>query len=202
GAADALGIVETGILVATFLEIGDAGFGPVSHVFLGAERDRLGRAGLGAGGCLADGNTVGAQRALVGLVVLLRDTRNIERAALDAIAAADAVLRDEVDDPVRILHDRARRRTGLEAAGIVAMHAAVLADQPFEMAVRLLDLGIPHQRPAVLGQVVRVFVVADIDADFLPQVVPLQAGGLTGLAADAAGDVDELGDLDRLAHAG
>ena len=108
--------------------------GPLLHVVLGAEDDRLGRAGLGAGRALADGDAVGAERALVGLVVDLGDARDVERAALHAVAAADAVLVHEVDDAVGVLHDGAGRRAGLEAARILAVHAAVLADQPFEIA--------------------------------------------------------------------
>ena len=108
--------------------------GLLDHLLLGAEHDRAGRAGLGAGRLLADRDAVGAERALVGLVVVLAIARDVERAALHAVAAADAVLLDEIDDAVGVLHDRARRRAGLEAARIGAMHAAVLADQPFEIA--------------------------------------------------------------------
>ena len=108
--------------------------GVLLHLLLGAEHDRLGRAGLGAGRALADRDAVGAERALVGLVVDLGDARDVERASLDAIAAADAVLVDEVDDAVGVLHDRAGRRARLQAARIRAVHAAVLADQPLEIA--------------------------------------------------------------------
>ena len=89
------------------------------------------------------------KRALVGLVVDLADARDVERASLDAIAAADAVLADEVDDAVGVLHDRAGCRARLEAARILAMHAAVLADQPFEIAFACPLFGEPHQRPGV-----------------------------------------------------
>src|ERR1700678_357715 len=75
------------------------------------------------------------QRAFVGFVVDLADAGNVERTALHAIAAADAVLADEVDDAVGVLHDCAGRGAGLEAARILAVHAAVLADQPFEIAL-------------------------------------------------------------------
>ena len=147
------------------------------------------------------------ERAFVGLVVDLGDARDVEGTALHAIAAADAVLVHEVDDAVGVLHDGAGRRAGLEAARILAMHAAVLADQPLEIAgLRVLPLGEAHQRQGVRRQVVRVVVDADVDADLLAQVVPLQAGDLAGLAADALRDVDELGHLGELTrrrrHAG
>src|ERR1700680_4167693 len=129
------------------------------HILLGAEDDGAGRAGLHAGRLEADGNPVGAQRAFVRLVVLFRDARHVERTPRHAIAAADAILFLEIDDAVGVLNDRARRRTGLETAGVLATHAAVLADQPLEVALGILVLGETHQSPRVLAQVVRVVVV-------------------------------------------
>src|SRR5204862_5542775 len=99
-AADAGRIVEAGILEAARFEVGDAALGVLLHLFLGAEHDRLGRAGLGAGRTLADRHAVGTQRALVGLVIDLGDARNVERTSFHAIAAADALLVIEVHDPV------------------------------------------------------------------------------------------------------
>ena len=61
--------------------------------------------------------------------------------------------------------------------------------------LRVLPFGEAHQREHVRRQVGRIVVDADIDADLRMRVVPLQAGRLAGLAADAFGDVDELGDL-------
>src|SRR5262249_42188183 len=99
---------------------------------------------------LADRDPVGAERALVGLVIDLGDARNVERASLHAVTAADAVLVDEVHDTVRILHDRAGRRAGLEAARVGAMHAAVLADQKFEILLfRIPPFGEAHHGEAV-----------------------------------------------------
>src|SRR5690606_36214809 len=134
-AADALRVVQAGVPEAARLEVDDAAGGVVGHRFLGAEHDRAGRADLGAGRGLAHGHAVRAQRALVGLVVLLRDARDVERTAGDAVAAADAVLLVEIHDAVGVLDDRARCRAGLEAARVVAVHAAVLADQPLEVAI-------------------------------------------------------------------
>ncbi len=67
------------------------------------KRMRARRAGLDAGRLQAHADAVRAQRALVGLVVGLADARHVERAAGDAVAAADAVLGDEVDDAVAVL---------------------------------------------------------------------------------------------------
>src|ERR1700734_1749810 len=128
GAAYTRRIVEARVLEAARLEIDDALARPIRHVRLRAEHDRAGRTGLHAGRLFANRDAIGAERAFVGFVVDLADTGNVERAALDAIPAADAVLADEVDDAVGVLHDRAGRRAGLEAARILAVHAAILAE--------------------------------------------------------------------------
>src|SRR5690606_32412737 len=119
---------------ASGLEVDDTVVGVLDHVFLGAEYDGAGRTGLDACGFLADRDAVGAQGALVSLVVLVGKTRNVEGTAGDAVAAADAVLFVEIDDPVVVLDDGAGCRAGLQAARILAVHAAVLADQPLEVA--------------------------------------------------------------------
>ncbi len=193
-AADAGRIVQPGMLEAARLKVLDPEIGPVLHLVLGAEHDGLGRAGLLAGRAQPDRDAVGAQRALVGLVVGLRHARDVEGAALDAVAAADAVLVHEIDDAVRVLHDGARRRAGLQATRILAMHAAILADQPFEvLGFRVLPFGKAHQREHVRRQVGRIVVDAEILANRLRlRVVPLDAGGLARLAADAFRHVDQL----------
>src|SRR5690606_4739555 len=135
---------------------------------------------------------VRAQRALVRLAVELRDPRNVERAAGDAVAAADAVLAIEVDDAVRVLHDRPGRRARLQAPRILAVHAAVLADQPFEIAAFRLVLGEAHHGPRMLGEIERIVVDAGARADLVAQIVPLHARDLARLAADALRRVDQL----------
>src|SRR5262249_24258436 len=202
-AAHARGVVQRRLLEPPLLQLADALLRVVDHVLLRSERDRTGRAGLHARGLQAHRNAVGAERALIRLVVLLRDARDVERAAGDAVAAADAVLLIEVYDAVRVLHDRPRRRAGLEAARLGAVHAAVLADQPLQrQAFRLaLDLGEAHQRPGAGVEVGGIVVDPDVVADFRAQLVPLHARDLAGLAADALGLVDELGDFLGLADA-
>ncbi len=196
-AANAGRVIQPRVLEAAFLQVGDAVIGVIDHVLLAAKDQRLGRAGLDTGRLQPDHDPIGAQRAFVGLAVLLREARHVERAAGHAVAAADAVLLLKIDDAVAVLDDRPRRRAGFQAAGIGAVHAAILADQPFQRAV-LLMLGKAHQRPAILGEVVRVLVGTLVDADVLAQIVPLLAGRLAGLAADALADVDELGHLGHL----
>ncbi len=184
------------------LQVLDALLGVALHVGLAAEHDGAGRTGLHAGRLLAHRHAVAAQGALVGLLVFLRDARHVERAAGYAVAAADALVLIEVDDAVGVLHDRAGARAGLEAARVGAVHAAVLADQPFEVAVGLLVLGEAHHRPAFGGQVDGVVVGAVVAAHVVAQLVPFRAGDLTGLAADALGHVDQLGHLLDLADRG
>ena len=75
------------------------------------------------------------------------------------------------------------------------MHAAVLADQPFEIALIVVPFGEAHQRPGVGIEIERIVVGSLEMPDLAAQVVPFHAGGLARLAADAARDVDELGDL-------
>ena len=193
GAADPRRIIQPGILEAARLEVLDPIAGPVGHVGLGPEHDRAGRAGLHAGRLQPHAHAIGAEGALVRLVVDRVDAGNVERAAFDAVAAADAVLADEVDDAVGVLHDGARRRACLQATRILAMHAAVLADQPLQVALFVFPFGEPHQRPDA-GIQVHGIVVGSLEIAHLgPQVVPLHAGRLARLAADAAADVDQLG---------
>src|SRR5215813_9292139 len=189
-------IVETRLVEPARLQVSDALVGPLLHLVLGAEHNGLGRASLLARGSLSNSNTIRAQRAFVGLVIDLGDARDVERASLHAIAAADAVLVDEIHDAVGILHDGTGRGAGLEAARILAVHAAVLADQPLEVAgTRVLVFGVTHQRPAVGRQIVRVVVHTHVDPNLLAQIVPLEACRLAGLAADALRHIDQLGDL-------
>src|SRR5690606_37883364 len=166
----------------------------LEHVILRAEHEGTGRAGLDAGRLAADRDPIRAQRALVGFAVDLGDARDVERATGDAVAAADAVLAVEVDDAVCVLHDRAGRGARLEAAGIGAVHAAVLADQPLEISSLGLVLGEAHQRPRARGQIERVLVDAGARADLVAQVVPLHARDLARLAADALRCIDQLRD--------
>ncbi len=201
-ATDTTRVVNPRILEAALLELARALVGIGHHVRLLAEGDGARGTGLHAGGLQAHTDPVRTQRALVGLVVLLRDPGDIEGTPGDAVAAADAVVLLEVDDAVGILHDGAGRRAGLEAARIGAVHAAVLADQPLHRTLGVFHLGKAHQRPGLIGQVRGVVIDAHVGADVVGQVVPLAAGHLTGLAPDALGFIDELGHLHPLPHGG
>src|SRR5581483_10547636 len=68
-----------------------------------------------------------------------------------------------------------------------------------QIAVVELDLVEPHEVPRRGGQVGVALVAAEVRRVVGRQVVPLLAGHLAGLAADAEVDVDELGDLGGVA---
>src|SRR5262249_10775236 len=105
----------------------------------------------------------------------------------------DALGGVHVDDAVLVLDDRSRRGTGGEAARVLAVHALVLAHQPGEAVVGLLLLE-ADEVPVVGVQGGQRLVRARLLGGDHRQVVPLLTGHLAGLAADAGGGVDQLGD--------
>ncbi len=125
-------------------------------------------------------------------MIHLADAGNVERAAFDAVAAADAVLANEIDDAVGVLHDGAGGRAGLEATRILAMHAAILANQPLQIALLVLIFGEAHQGPGAGVQIAGIVVGSLEMTDIGAQIIPLHAGGLARLAADAAAHIDQL----------
>ncbi len=115
----------------------------------------------------------------------LGNARDVKRASLDTIAATDAVLLHEINDAIRVLHDCTGSRTGLEAARIFAVHATILADQPLEIIrLRVNPFTEAHDGEARGCEVPRIVVNPAVHANFFSQVVPFQAGDLTGLTAD------------------
>jgi len=69
--------------------------------------DSAGRAGFHARRLLANVIAVDAQRAFVDAVVFRIQARHVERTARNAVAAANSLLRLEVDNAVGVLNDRA-----------------------------------------------------------------------------------------------
>ena len=184
---------------ASPLELVDLAEGDVGHLLLAAELDRPRRAALDAGRLQRRRHPVDAQRALVDLLGLLVEAGDVEGAARHAVLAADALRLVEVHDAVGVLDDGSRCRAGGQAAGVVAVEAAVLADEPGEVAAVELDLLEPHEVPGRGREVLVALVAAEVGGVLGRKVVPLLAGHLAGLAADAEVDVDELGDLDGVA---
>ena len=196
GAANSGRIVDAGFLEArNFAQLRGPLFGQELHVVLGAEMQTARRTSLNAGGFQTSSHSVRAQRALVNLLGIGIVLRDIEWAAGDAELAADAVLLLEIDDAIFVLHDGAVGGTGMQAAGIGAMHALMLAHQPGKAAVGVLILVELDQVPEVPFRV-RHGLVGVVEVG-LPErhVVPLHARYFAGLAADAGGGVDQLADL-------
>ena len=80
----------------------------------------------------------------------------------------------------------------LSGSPIFAMHAAVLADQPFKIVGLGIDpLAETHDGEAGGCEVHGVYTPM-IHAHVFAHVVPFKAGHLAGLAADALGGVDEF----------
>src|SRR5262249_2238247 len=106
-AADTWGIVNACVReIVVVLEL----FRPLvcqnEHVFLAAKVQTAGRARLDARWLESFADAVGAERAFVNALGFFVEFRNVERAAADAVAAADALVLLEIDDTVRILNDR------------------------------------------------------------------------------------------------
>ncbi len=201
-AADAFRVVQPGVVEATAFQVDDAFGSVLLHVFLAAEDDGAGRAGFHTGRLQPYRHPIRTQGAFVGLVIFLRDARNVERATGDAITATDAMILIEIDDAVGVLDDRPGTWAGRQATRLGAMHAAVLADQPLQVTGVGFVFGEAHQGPGFCAQVLRVVVGAVVVADLVAQLVPFRAGDLAGLAANAFGGVDQLGHRLLIPHRG
>ena len=146
------------------------------------------------------GRTVHAQRALRHLSGLRVELRHVERAARLAVAAADAVVLIHVHDPVGVLDDRARCGAGLEASRLGAVHALVLAHEPHQPALDFAFVEADEIPEAGVERRHRL-VGTDLLRRERRQVIPFLARNLAGLAADAGGRVDVLGDRGHASHA-
>src|SRR5262249_14139321 len=90
------------------------------HMFIAAKMQTAGPSSLDASWLRSFADAIRAERALVNSFGFLVEFRNIERAAADAIAAADALVLLEIDDAIRVLDDRAVGRARGEAARLGA----------------------------------------------------------------------------------
>ena len=204
GALDARGVVHPGVREARDVaELFRAALPQLLHLLLGAEMQAAGGARLDAGGLQAFAHAVRAERALEHLARGRAEFRDVERAAGDAVAAADTLLLLEIDDAVGVLDDGAVGRAGDQAARLLAVHALVLAHQQHQVAavaVRLVLVEL-DQVPEVIGRLGHGLITVLERGVAEREVVPLQAGDLAGLAADAGRGVDQLGDLRLSFHA-
>src|ERR1019366_5904392 len=198
--ADTLRVVERGGREAALFELIHAETPQRDHVFLGAEMQAAGGTGFHARRLESHRRTVHAQRALRHLSRLRVELRHVERAARLAIAAADAVVLVHVHDAVRVLHDGARCGAGLEASRLGAVHALVLAHEPHQTALDFAFVEADEIPEAGVERRHRL-VGTDLLRRERRQVIPFLARDLAGLAADAGGRVDVLGDRGHASHA-
>ena len=103
--ANASRIVQARVIVTTGFQLAHALCRQRFHILFRAKVDSAGWAGLHAGWLLTDIYAVNAQRTFVDAVVFRVHARHVERTARDAVAAANTLLRLEVDDAVGILND-------------------------------------------------------------------------------------------------
>src|SRR4029077_6132367 len=155
-----------------------------------------GRTCLDARRLQSDFHAIDAERALRHLSGLFAELRNFKWTARGAVAAADALGLIDIDDAIRVLHDRARRRTCLQAAGLRAVHALIFAHQPHQAAFHFAFVEadeVPELRVELRKGLIRSCLLR---RDSL-EVVPFLTRRLARLAANARRRIDVLGD-DRL----
>ena len=156
--------------------------------------DRAGRTGFHARRFLTDADPVHAQGAFIDPVILFIETRYVKGTASNAVAAADAVFLLEIDDAVGVLNNRPGGWAGLQTTRLCAVHTAILADKPLQLAV-LFGLAKAHYRPGFGAKIRRVIVHPDAVPHVIADVIPFGAGHLAGFTAHAGGDIDKLGDF-------
>jgi hypothetical protein len=197
-ATDPLGVVEQRIVKASLFELAYLLFAVEEHVFLGPETNRPGGTRLHASGLHPVANAVHAHRALVDLLSLGIEARDIERTPAHAVLATDALLLVEVDDAVLVLHDRSGSGTSQQATRFLAMQTGILADEPGKPIVGEIHLVEAHEVPRRRGEILVALVAAEVVSLLDLKVVPFLACHLACLAADTEIDVDKLGYLDLL----
>src|SRR5262249_16695436 len=117
---------------ATLFQLLNTTAGDLYQILLRAELQTSGRTCFDARRLQAIRQSVRTQCAFVDLLRFRVQPRDVKGASGAAVFAADAMLLLKVDDPVGILHDRARRRARSQTARILAMHALILCHQPVE----------------------------------------------------------------------
>src|SRR5690606_32421216 len=99
----------------------------------------------------------------------------------------------KTDNAVLQLNDGAGGRTSSQAARIYTVHALVFGHIPEEPAVPLDLVELDHL-PEVGFQIGKGLIATEGRTGFgWRQVVPLLAAHFAGLAADARGNIDQLG---------
>src|SRR5205807_4789326 len=186
---------QPGPVGAAAVQLRDPGAAALGELVERSEGDRPGGARTDARRLLVDLEAVVAERALVGAVVDVGAGDHPERAGADAVAAAvaDVVLHEHGAELGA--HDGAGR-ADVHAAGVLAVLADVGDEEPSVLAVRAIELleelDVP---PGVPTEVAGVVVADPQPAGAVGgQAVPLLAGHLARLAADAERRVGEEAD--------
>src|SRR5262249_22402499 len=173
--------------------------GDLPHRAQIAELDRLGRARLCAGRRQVRLQPVVAERALSRQAARLVEADDVVRAGRDAVAAAVADARLDIDG-VELRPDDGVRRAHFHAARLRAVLADVAHHVPGHAALGGRALMELHVAPVLLVELTGV-VEAVAERGRVPgELVPLLAGDLAGLAADAERRVGE--EADRSRHCG
>src|SRR5258705_8953178 len=140
-AADARGIVYAGVFITEVIaKLFGAILGKELHVVLGAEMQAAGGAGLDASRFKPLADAIRAEGTLVHPLGDTVELRNVERAARDAITAADAMILLEIHDAVGVLNDGAVGGASFQTTLLGAVHALVLAHQPLQRTIFALVL--------------------------------------------------------------
>src|SRR6266436_4605224 len=196
-AADARRVIYAGlgeiVMIAKLL---GTILGEELHVVLAAEMQATCGAGFDACRLQPFADAVGTEGALVDSLGLGIEFGNVERAAGNAVTAADAVVLLKIDDAVRVLNDGAIGGARGEASRVGTVHALILAHEPHQGAVFSFVFIEANQVPVIPARVRHGLVAVVKNRGAEGQVVPFHAGDFAGLAADASGSVDELADLE------
>src|SRR6185436_18716378 len=168
-----------------------------AHVLEVAELDRLGGARLGARRGEVGLESPVTERALLRDARLLAEADDVVRAGRDAVPAAVADVRLDVDGVELRLDDRVGR-ADLHARRERAVLAHVAHHRPGNPALRLLRLDEPDVPPVLLVELPGVVVAVEELRRVPLELVPLLAGDLARLAPDTEGHIGE--EPDRPGH--
>src|SRR5699024_2230720 len=112
-ATDALRVIQTGIVITAGLQILNALLREDFHVLFGTRSNGTGGPWVVTGGLWAHGSTVRTEGALLHLGIPSGHAWTINGTTGSAVAAANAVGVDELNNAAGVLHDASRSWTGL-----------------------------------------------------------------------------------------